>query len=58
MGFPKGEKRQLFPLVEHRDSNRVFDITWFHFPHSGFELDVEQLTRTLTGLNEIREITL
>ena len=23
----RGEKRQLFPLVEHGDSNPVFDIT-------------------------------
>ncbi len=36
MGFPpgssgpllhRGEKRQLFPLVEHGDSNLVFDLT-------------------------------
>jgi len=26
-GVSKGEKRQLYPLVEHRDSNPVFDIT-------------------------------
>ncbi len=31
MGFPKriGEKRYLSPLVEHGDSNPVFDITCF-----------------------------
>ncbi len=28
-GVSKGEKRQLSPLVEHGDSNPVFDITWF-----------------------------
>ncbi len=39
MGFPKriGEKRYLSPLVEHGDSNPVFDITcflrrWVRFP--------------------------
>jgi len=38
MGFPpwsrgpllhRGEKRQLSLLVEHGDSNPVFDMTWF-----------------------------
>ena len=37
MGFPpwsrgpllhRGEKRKLSPLVEHGDSNPLFDITW------------------------------
>ena len=29
-GVSKGEKRKLSPLVEHGDSNPVFDITWLN----------------------------